>query len=887
MIVRIAGLPGTALSHLGSPSLLELSSRLEQLRRSLRETHSALADRIASQLSRFSVSERRFLLAVRRDCFNQRGLTKRVTAPEWALIESLAPDLVGLQAEVSEKLRAQELALEDLFNRELEREVEVLYAWATDPRLLRGLALGAPEVIQALRKRHEHPAQDRRRRKLDLTMLRFVTRAAAKLSPNSTFTLLALCRIKSDAKEILCTLEPDQIEERSFLHLDRSYLDQLQELLLLAPEIRSHCRVTVNDTIEEFEGEFFRWIKPCGWQFDRENGKLVFTPLSIVKATLAPEVLSRIRRLVVTGTNLYQELSCAVGLEPEDGNGPGLDRLIELGLLHLLPPWPVGADLSGERAILNFLRDRELENPALQEFRQELARLVALQMELPTSLHPDQCLSEMRQRVDSLRELAGRFLPATNEPPLSSICKDSRLFHESVFVLRAAPDSPDQAAVLAIAQDAFQDLQRITQALYRFTELFNYRHDLLHSLEHFWHFHFPQDTSLPAFEFFRRISPLWKQYLGFDRERRESSISTFNPYDLLQLQDLASKRELIYRAFQEHLIGNDYNISTGSLEALVEGIPERYRPQVGSSGMVQPLPRGSWVLNRLLEGTGRYSSRYISALPSELGRFLASASAAHTTAGKNDDAAELLDLACIRGGISEVHHSMTLWVLEMPGDCQDIPDAKKVRLSDLRMHFEVGEPTIVLRRSTGQRLLPVHLTSLNHSFLPSILRFLSVFGPYEVRQVLPRAPRVERLPGCFVSERVTCDRLVVSRKRWELSHEAMSALRAEQLSAHDFFLEVQVWRERFGIPAEAYVYEKIHSPRENLYHYKPQFMNFSSPLMCQLFCKMRKKTSDRCIVDEALPGRDQFTTYENDLRAMELQFDCLWPTATPEPIPAL
>ena len=880
VLVRIAGLPGMALSSLGSPPLHALSSRLAQLQKALRQTQSDLADLISLRLPGFSAAERRVLLAIKRDCFNHRDITKHLEGSYWRLIEELAPGLADRQLSLLKDLEVAEEELRELFARELQRELEVIYGHASNPRFLRGLVLSSAEVVQALRldrrpsqdgKTHQ-ATRDRRQRKLDLTLLRFVTRAAAKLSPNSTLTTLALGRIEPEVDESLRVLTGGRTEERSRLHLDRIYVDQLQELLLFAPEVRALCRVSINDTLQATGPRALLWIRPSRWQVDEKGGRLLLTPLSVAKAQLDEELIAAVRETLGKGADSYQEVSRTL-------HTGVLDRLIEIGLLQLLPPWAMSSALPGEKVILDVLRSQALSDPLLCEFRQSLSRLLELEAEFPISPHPDRCCVEMRQQLDQLRELACRFPTLEKRLTLPSVLKANRLFHESVFRLQRDPATVEQAATVALGKKPLEDVYRAARALHQFSDFFNHRHDLLHALEHFWRAELSGEQRIPVLDFFRKISPIWKEYVAFDREQHNTLMTTFNPNDLPPLRELATRRAQLYHAVQSRLskAEDGCQISCEEMEGLVAEIPDRYRPQAWPGVLAQPLqkPTGLWVLNRILEGTGRYSSRYISALPWTLGKAFADRLSARAHLRLEGENADLLDLMFVRGGASEVHHPQTPWLLELPGDKVDVSARRRARLSELHLHFEKHTGQLALRNGNGQRLLPVHLTSLNHSFLPSILRFLSVFGPYEIRQTFPRPPRVEHGCGCSVYERVTCGRLVVSRKRWEFGPEAMAELasQAESSASYHFYLAAQAWRERYSIPDEVYYYERIHSPREGIYHYKPQFMDLTSPLTTQLLASLLKSHAKRHIIDEALPARHQNPLTPEGPRAMEVQLE--------------
>src|ERR687891_171748 len=82
-IVRIAGLAGDVLEPFSSPACLAQLQLHADLHAALAAARSRLVHLLEEELPRHPPAVRRFLLSVKRDCFNGRSLERLAARPEW------------------------------------------------------------------------------------------------------------------------------------------------------------------------------------------------------------------------------------------------------------------------------------------------------------------------------------------------------------------------------------------------------------------------------------------------------------------------------------------------------------------------------------------------------------------------------------------------------------------------------------------------------------------------------------------------------------------------------------------------------------------------------------------------------------------------------------
>lgn len=878
LIVRIAGLPGTALAPFSSPRCLELLETARAHRAAVASVRSRFVEILAEALPRFPAETRRFLLAVKRDAFNGRELSRHAAHPEWAALDRLsrgqAEDLLALQA-ATQQLDAE---LRRCIEEEHDRERRHLYEHLADTRFRRGIALTSPELVERALELSRRPAGrfDRRARKVEQSLLRFVTRAAAKLSPSSTLTTFALGALSETADPGSLAAFDAGLSEVSLVCVNRGVLDAYFALLQHHPQVRACCLLALNDSAEEIEPGRYRFLRPGRWQRDGEHRELRYLPQAQVRVTLNRDLTGPLCRLLAAGPALYADVIrdlVRVGVAHDRGGEihSRIEKLLSLGFLVLLPPWPTHEPYLEENllALLRSLGADQTPHQTLDEATRALERLLDLERGYASALRPERAA---RSLVAALRELGTAVYRVADTKP-SQIELPAQLLHEDVFLMAAQAD-PERPEALYISQRQSMAILDCAELLSRFASLYNHRHDLLHTLTAFWSARWRSRQEIPLLELFWAVQPLWREYLRFDAHHRFLTFSSFNPLCLPAIDNLNRLREQVFDEAQASMQegASGYTLSPESLKALVDYIPARYRPLLGCSVFVQPATSDGrrWVLNRLFEGTGRYLSRYGSVFEEPARSRFSDHFRQRSTVEIAGEKVELMDLMFTSLGATNAHGPQTPRVLQTPGE--HVRSASgRVLLSNLRVRADLSREAFQVTDPRGRRLLPVHLSSLNNFYLPEILRFLSMFGPFEVRQIFPRPQRAA--PGLF--ERLTCGLLIVQRRRWELDVSSIDLGDAHVLE-HEAFRRIHAWRVSAGLPVQLFVYEPIHEKDDTLPSFKPQYLDLSSPSLLGVFLSILRKAQGRLIFEEALPT---FTDFPCDSagrsRAIEIQIDSL------------
>lgn len=879
LLVRLAGLPGATLEALASPRCAELVAANDRLAAELAAGRRSLVELIAAALSAHSPLERRFLLEVKRACFNARPLGGLAARPEWTLLAGLAPQLAAAMVDLEARCQEGEAQLEAAYEAELGRQRRGAAALAADRRFLRGVALGRPGLVEKMRAKApalSAAAPAGAPARWELSWLRFVTRAAGKLSANSTLTVSGLGALHHGAEPVL-RFAAGPARETSLVRLHRPEMEQLVALLAGLPAARERFLAAWNDTVENDPASPGRWrlVRDQRWTWELEAGAFRQEEKVRVAVRLDNPALAAARDLLAAGPLLFSRLAvgCAAAGEGDEAAArEALDQLIRLGLVLLLPPWPTCEPRLEER-LLDFLRSLP-PDPGLEPVVAAAAGLVEAERSFAAAERPELVARQIAERYG---RLLATLLPAGAAAPAAR--PEVRVYEEVLTLAGGGEGATAGPEILSVAAGVAQEIVAVAGLVSRFASLFNPRHDFLGALAGWWRRNEPQRRSLPFLEIGRRCAGLWQDFLAFRQREAGRPEAAFDPYGEPAAAALAEQRRRRLEGYAALLAATPGHgrLDPELLEELLAEAPSRYAPLLGASAFAQPAdPAGeTWVFNNLHEGTGRFLSRLTPALEGRLERdFLAHLEARSGVRLAGGEEAELVEVPYPFGHLVRAHHPQTSRVFEWRGVVPGRSPERRLALAELRVEAELEAGAFRLVDGAGKRILPLHVSTLDEEMLPHLLRILLVFGPGEIRNVFPTS-HSERLPGgAVVFRRLSCGRVVLRRSGWSCDLESLRAALANT-DGVAAYRAVAAWRRELGLPAAVYYFENTHHGVAGAL--KPQFLDFTSPALSLLFAEsVRRHPAPRLMLEEALPAP---TDYPLDgagqRRALELLFDSL------------
>ena len=880
VIARIGGLSADLVAGLAT----DLGAFVERQRcgeEALRKARGKLVERLYEAVHAAGADERRILLAVKRDAHNGRSLSGYRQRPEWRWVEEAAGASARRVVELEERLTEDIRDFEAAHQGEMERQSRWLAELIHQPLFRCGLGIASPSLAHELhRLRHRSPAAyGRRERRLATTLLRYATRAALKPSPFSTFTTVSLARIEDG--EGPPALVGGGWRRRSLVRLRRHLLDRCTNLLQSYPPWRERLLVALNDSVTTLEDGRLLYQRPSHYRLHGEERRLRYEEESLVRVDLPARWVERFTSLLGAPL-LYRELAARL-VAAGDGELAAatarIDRLVDIGYLQLIPPWSTD-DGHLEKTVLEEL-GKLAWDPALQAVLAPLARLVELEEGLLEDAEPAASIAEMRRSIDLLIRGAANLAGIPSDVEVTPRSTEHDIYQDVWRGEDAADGSAAEHAIVRLGRCSATSALRSIEPVVRYTRLFDHRLDFAHTLGALMLERWGERCQVPLLEVFRSFQPQWQEFIRSQVRGRDAGQgwrATWNPLGLADLAELARWREVAYAGLNACFVDGpgERRIAIDAFQTLLAPIPSRYTDcDSGACLFVQPATADGtlWVVNRLKEGTGRFASRYTPVLPSAVRDRYTTGLRSRGTLELDGEMVELLDIQCVQGDTLNVHAPQTPKVLTFPGARTDLPRDRRRALNDLVLALGAdGQPR--LRDRSGQRYIPVQLGVGFHDYMPTLVKFLCVFGPSEMGAVFPPA-RVHEEDGVSMQERTVIGNLVLHRKSWTVPvAELRVALDGGRES--EAFAALHLWRQRCGLPRCAFALERVPHPILG-FRYRPQYVDFTSPLFVPVVRSILQADKDGVLtLVEPLPPPELFPADTEGRRwAVELLIDSL------------
>jgi hypothetical protein len=876
LVVRIGGLSSDVLTRFSS-QLGKQVDLLTNLEAELKIARMHLVNCLYEAIHDAPAEKRHALLSVKRDSYNDRPLARHAQGAAWCYIKEVAEAPAHRVLELEQRIATLKEQFNMLFNEEIIRQQEHLAGLLDNPLLVSGLAIASPSVArESHRLRSATPGNfDHRARRLTATLLRYVSRAALKLSPFATFTTIGLAELEEGIASP--ALIGKQWQRRSLVRLRRNLLNRCSDLLEDYAPWREKLAVEINDSVSSLPDGRVLYRRSPRYLPNEEEKVLGFRQESLVRVHLRGPFIECVKSLLASQTLRYGELKSAIavklGLSDSDESvNAQLDRLIDIGFLRFILPWNLD-DGHLEKAILQEFRKLP-DDPVLETFLQCLQQLVEIEDGFLTANNHLAAFQELDDLTTHLLKSAAAL------SHLSHIDVTSRVSEHEIYQdVWCSPVSGDEREILRLGRNPLDQALRSMEPVVRLTQLYNHRFDFLLTLGSFLRQHSGGKHQFSPLEVFDCAQALWRDYLKFELNNRNvlrGWENTWNPFAIPMLKDLAQSRKSISGNIKSCFIhdSNGQRMNLDLFNALLKPLPDEFIKGYKEICLfLQPASQdGSlWMLNRIKEGTGRFASRYTPVMPEGLKAYYTTALSCRGNLELDGKSAQLLDLYCTVGDTINVHAPQTPRLLVLDGEQVNTSVSRRCTLKDLVIIVDSdGWPQLYDRQNV--QCCPVYLGIGYHDYLPTIVKFLCTFGPTEMAAIFP-PPWTEQKDSVTVQHRTVIGNVVVHRKSW---HVPLSELRSN-LSSCDIqsYIAVHRWRQKYAIPERVFAIERVDHPISGS-RSQPQYLDFDSPLFLPILRSLTAGPDQGLTLVEMLPSPDLFLRDANGQAwAVELLVDSL------------
>ncbi|MGP4015826.1 lantibiotic dehydratase [Saccharopolyspora sp. 5N708] len=858
-VVRVAGLPLSALARLRTGRTAELVAEILDAEQWLTGQQDTLSDALHGIVGRTAdTGLRRRLIALRRDVYQGRPPRPDIDAELLArlpagLAESLAEwhrcirDRGALVSRADAELAA-----------ETARQRHALHDIASDPAFRSGLVLASRDLYLSLAKW----VPSRPDRKLERKLAKYLSRMAAKTSPYSTFTGSAQGRWVSDGQHPRCSTG----SRRSVVELNAFTQQQIPRALSGWPEIRPQLPVAVNSSVVE-DGEVIRFL-------GRKDGEAI---IELPNTPTLRRFLAQIRH--GADRTFGGVVRALAGLEQADRSAEiagFLDRLVDIGLVEIgfaIPdnePDQLGR-LAGEL--------ERFEGERVGSVRDSLTRL-------RDDLDTYGRLDEPGERLAQSTAVTNRLKDVYDQLGWDSTGEEfpSNAFYEDVLIAGSVPVGP-----LESRRGLFDELEVVRRLAGLYDRFLPGRI----AAEAFFADHYGVGAQTPFLDFYGAFcKEMGRPARSGSRVSGADLVTCFEqalPVPRVGLAGLDQLAEL-----QEQLVALVADVPVDDVP--VDGVavrqvaPERIREFLDRlPGFVRPIEsmtcylqpfattdgRPRAVLNELMTGFGRSQARLLRlAQKSGTAAFTPPEPARPSPGGR-----QYVEVTGTVGSNLNLKHPMTHYEISYPMSTSDRPPDQRIALSDLQVVHDPGAQQLrLVSKSRGIEIMPVHLGMMVEFLLPPAYRFLiQMFG-----QAVPRFEFVKQLATASPSgdqdgvrryPRLNFGDLVVNRGSWVV-RAADLPRRSSSGSALDHLIEVNRWRRRHRIPQQCFVRAMAgqgnaaqRSRVDGLFDKtrKPVYLDFSSELFLNVFEEVAAGTDQLLVFEEMLPKQEDLVLRDGDV----------------------
>ncbi len=282
------------------------------------------------------------------------------------------------------------------------------------------------------------------------------------------------------------------------------------------------------------------------------------------------------------------------------------------------------------------------------------------------------------------------------------------------------------------------------------------------------------------------------------------------------------------------------------------------------------------IVNQVCQDQGGLLGRFSDLLPPEKGNLAAKLQAWLGSVPGKDPASVVRVPTVSDWSNLQSDHPTTERVLEWPGELptseeaadEQAQPAVNLQLGDLRLRANPTDNTLYLVDSQGCIITPTYQGVVPSHFIFHALRlFLILIDPWisdyqKVGRPLPINNNSAHLAGEEVefTPRHEEGRVVLRRAYWRVP-PALFPVRAKGETDFNFFLRVQQWRTKYNLPDEVYVTAEHKRIAFEAKLRKPIWINFNSPHSLELFRQLLdgNEAGDlvSIVLTEALPGRQE------------------------------
>jgi hypothetical protein len=916
-ICRVAGISAQSVEQLRACESAKLFEALYTLEKQLHLGKEKIIGLIYNAVSTAKDGEsRNTLLQLKRDLYNLRPLPRKHVASFLALLPAAVANEVSAFMQKLEECECVRSELEKVYSAEERKVRRRFQALIDDADFKRGLLLSSQSLFSSLER---YAAGDdaglrAKQEQIERGLLRYFSRMAMKISPFATFCALIPGEFRRGAageklEQTVFEFLGDPRRKKSFIRMNKSLYGVLLEHLKSRPAVKNFLNVELNPTIRVQENKFVF--------LSLVNGREVFqrlqknAALNLIMETFDKQPhLPLLQMIDALCENPKVEAS-------REEAGHYFDKLLEIGFLRFrtgIHEQEVDWDVPFKK-LLTSIDDEDAKYAAtlLEQLR---AKIEAYS------------LAPVDERANVLNSTLALIESSFKTMEIPTTIKMNIPFYED-----ATADSKLSLSLEALSP-ALKHLRTLTALTLRLA----WPRSEQATMRHFFDAYYGREArAVPLLQFYEDY---YREHFKAHIEKEQKAqggiaadelkqYNFANPFNLEIIQQIqtahARLTNLIRTRWSESPHAEEIVIETPEIEKIIQEVEPSpsdtcrsisFFSQLVSDFRAEKIPALVVQNGNYLVGYGKFFSRFLHMFPEAVQNRLYEANRSLT----DQCLAEICGDAKFNANL---HPPPLPWEISYPTG-ESGPAEKQIRSAEICVEADPDDRhALCLRHQpTGKRIIPVDLGFMNPRMRPPLYQLLLQFTPPSMfwmqipeslhtrenvpleenrQKVISNAPLANFSPAKInYRPRITYNRiLILSRRLWQVPSELFpQSLPKER--ACDYFVRANRWRKEHGIPQEIFIRVRplpYHLQKDGEQNgaqnspqdknpimgnavsrdlYKPQYIDFSNPLLVKLFGRIAATLKHFVVnVEERLPATDDLLDYQNNRYVTEfiLQFN--------------
>ena len=824
---RKGGVPFNVLSSLQAPRLADAVQQLSDQR-----LHAGRLGENINQVLYYRINElqdspsQNLLLNLKRDIYNNRDIAQY---PNKGLDgdDEMLGRLLQEYTHSRSNLMNLEAVVDELYNEATADSVRWLREIAGQRFLKNGLLFSSDSVYQNVEKftSGNQRRSNKKEQPMASSLLRYLTRSAAKTSPFSSFNSIFALEKKSEA------WVPVEVgKNTSILSISNLVYLLLKKILLAEPCLKRTFVVSLNPTLENT-------TSTINYFYNHDNDEAFYE-------VQAPAILTAITNFLTSHASVsYADVCQAVEEMSEEAPervSAYVDQLVSTGVLILQFPvsakdkeWPHHL-LSRIKSFVFKGEEQEIANALIALLSQLLRATSLLAHQADTHKRYEIC----HQAYQCVREQVACISKKIDFQEIAPIVKKlspASLFYEDT--LTESVNSIDSDSTSA----SLGKISYLHQLLQKHSFKNEVRKSLATKLKASY-----GTASVPLLTCYREVYLADKEPEKAIHDHQRTLLNVLS--DFFQSLPHQLKNDRVDIA--PHLVDITSPKSVSTLDLFTQ--------------LADADGRSTLVVNNILSGAATHVSRFINLYPTRnISEDIKSkVEALH----KNKMVAELVD--------ASIHNANTFPCLAghvIDVSLQGSTYQRAIHLNELFVRVD-DQQGIAIENRQGIQVVPIDFSMESIQRKSSLMKFIDLFSDtnsegtstllqlYE--EVMLSNIFSDQIPVGVIPRLYYSDDIILSRKKWMVRKAFLVQLLAENLSESMQFVAFTGWRKRLEIPDHVFV--KISKFSQSSSHRKPQYIDLSAPLLFSLFKKLLKKGDDVIEIAEMLPTPEQLAKNQDE-----------------------